>query len=1124
MRIEPKNYALMIGGWKACCDSDVITRYNVGLFVKASGHNPTPGVEQKPEKADYGVHAVEGWQPNYVDFPVKHAHYYMRVHELVAAVRLCWAEGRTVFFHCNKGQVRAPAAVLVFLGAATGKPPIQWLPTIGRGRDIAAFYLQLHYEHETKGNTSWFPRNFDDFILACRVIGSRARLEDFRRLMGQVASVPGTPRTYSDRLRNREETCFAATPIRGDETPDEVVGTYVDAPEVANRPDPAPLILPPSATSLPPRPHSPRTPPVPRATQPLGCQPDAYVTSMAAFEPAVKSPLPGDNTYSVYHFEIAAGNTAAIPAGNYTAILAGWKVGCDADVINEYNVGAIVKASGSNPREWSQKPDRNQYAVNIRTGCQPHILEFPIKHAEFWKGLYELTGVVRNAWELGKTVLFHCNHGQYRAPTALVVFMEIFTGTPKLSWLSTILEQRVVAGFLHETHARNVVQGDMTWSPPIFNDFLLWCRIHYVECSWKYFCKMHHLDVPNTGALDPREEDWERRLLAEAADVSPCAPDIGLVPNARGVDNPSRDPAPELQPPFAQSARSLRRGSISPRRPRRRTPPGTPPWPRRTPPGTPPWPPATPFVPGTPPWPPATGLPMWKDRSPPPSPPPGGSQQPSSRGEAPYYAVTRAGGSGAPAHFGSMDSDVHLPCTVQAGKPMRASTFPGLDTGRGVVNPASPPPLPESIPRPSLTPPGSPRNTAPPCVKANLPTRRENKIYDAPSLLDAGAFDVGGSDGRLPTMMRVLTPVNNLSEQAPSLLDGDRFVVGGDYQRFVPDINLSEQPPSLLDGDRFDVGGYDQRLPTGDPGLTTLEEGLGDAPGEPANRVPPEVAAIRWDENPQIMVHISDGMISDDLRALLRYIHGDVDAGLPTWSYNMRGYHASHCFINAMHEWNFPEGHEDFWQWTQPTKDEWVYKLFCEVVSLTVRQYGTCTPRTHGNRPANNTPLMMLSKGGYPNISDQCVHRMLTHLMTDGIGKPGLVDNRHNNCVMMAAGQGNKVAWDFYHQRAYHLSLYGFDWAHENIDHRNVLGLVKSNPQAVHILASCKDLCRLHYFVDKDPNDNLPCSGQSSANRRQRSQSRSGRQWVGNPPRGGTTTPPTYVPWSSWSYSSSSGQ
>ena len=48
-----------------------------------------------------------------------------------------------------------------------------------------------------------------------------------------------------------------------------------------------------------------------------------------------------------------------------------------------------------------------------------------------------------------------------------------------------------------------------------------------------------------------------------------------------------------------------------------------------------------------------------------------------------------------------------------------------------------------------------------------------------------------------------------------------------------------------------------------------------------------------------------------------------------------------------------------------------------EMANLTVQQYGSCTPRTHAERPANNTPLMIMAKAGFPGVDDATYQQMI---------------------------------------------------------------------------------------------------------------------------------------------------
>ena len=72
MGIAPGSYEVLLSGWRIPTDSEFITDKDVGLVVKCSGFNPTPGASQMPNDAEYGRHQVSQRQPWILNFPIKH--------------------------------------------------------------------------------------------------------------------------------------------------------------------------------------------------------------------------------------------------------------------------------------------------------------------------------------------------------------------------------------------------------------------------------------------------------------------------------------------------------------------------------------------------------------------------------------------------------------------------------------------------------------------------------------------------------------------------------------------------------------------------------------------------------------------------------------------------------------------------------------------------------------------------------------------------------------------------------------------------------------------------------------------------------------------------------------------
>ena len=136
MGIEPGSYKYAVSGWKAPCCKYFVRDHEIGLIVKTSGMIPEPCLRQKPDEQDYAWDEDAECQPVIILFPIKHALYSDGLLDLIGFMRFCWEGDRTVLFHCNNGEARAPVAAAVALGVATGKPAIDWLPYIFARRNI----------------------------------------------------------------------------------------------------------------------------------------------------------------------------------------------------------------------------------------------------------------------------------------------------------------------------------------------------------------------------------------------------------------------------------------------------------------------------------------------------------------------------------------------------------------------------------------------------------------------------------------------------------------------------------------------------------------------------------------------------------------------------------------------------------------------------------------------------------------------------------------------------------------------------------------------------------------------------------------------------------------------------
>ena len=303
LRIGPGEYRCLVGGWQGPCDTPACLRECVGLIVKCSG---CTGERQKPEDHEYALWHDEARDrdlPQIVNFPIMYAGYGKGIPNLCDRIRRAWQNGLAVFFHCDRGEVQAIAAICVFLERATGQHAVGWLATILSLRNIAPMYTEILEQYKSNGAHTWIPRTYRDYVVYCRLYNIVAREEDWHRLTGRPL-MGGTPRARGDRQYRMDEDA-AHTP-RGAATP-----AYTDQGDAAgaswvvnSQRDPAPILRPPAASSrglptqMPPPPQTtpsrifePKTPPT---TPPLhpGYPYDANRAQPPPPPPAVLQPLP----------------------------------------------------------------------------------------------------------------------------------------------------------------------------------------------------------------------------------------------------------------------------------------------------------------------------------------------------------------------------------------------------------------------------------------------------------------------------------------------------------------------------------------------------------------------------------------------------------------------------------------------------------------------------------------------------------------------------------------------------------------------------------------------------------------------------------------------------------------
>ena len=142
---------------------------------------------------------------------------------------------------------------------------------------------------------------------------------------------------------------------------------------------------------------------------------------------------------------------------------------------------------------------------------------FPIKHGNYWKGLAELCGMIRHCSEMGFTVLFHCNQGQVRAPTALALLLGTVCGNHPANWLPTIALKRFIAKFLLRFYHEVRINKNSLWCPPDFDDYILCMRLDNRVASLKDFRSVMHIVTSQPGTprtIATRYEAYEEKHYA----------------------------------------------------------------------------------------------------------------------------------------------------------------------------------------------------------------------------------------------------------------------------------------------------------------------------------------------------------------------------------------------------------------------------------------------------------------------------------------------------------------------------------------------------------------------------------------------------------------------------------
>ena len=185
-------------------------------------------------------------------------------------------------------------------------------------------------------------------------------------------------------------------------------------------------------------------------------------------------------------------NHIGVAAGNYPYMIGGWQVPLDPVAVTDKNIGLVVNCSGMTTLDGvhSQKPDINDYARNMFTGCQPYGSNFPIMHPLYSEWIEGVTRDVVRCWENKQVPIFHCRNGENRAPCGAAVWLEHATGQESIHWLATILEHRDIAEYYRAYFFEHLHNGNFAWIPSAYDAFILLCRLCNFKSEYRLF-KMH---------------------------------------------------------------------------------------------------------------------------------------------------------------------------------------------------------------------------------------------------------------------------------------------------------------------------------------------------------------------------------------------------------------------------------------------------------------------------------------------------------------------------------------------------------------------------------------------------------------------------------------------------------
>ena len=180
---------------------------------------------------------------------------------------------------------------------------------------------------------------------------------------------------------------------------------------------------------------------------------------------------------SVMKVRMNLASPMGIEEGEYELVISGWRFACDDKTIQDYKIMAVVRCSGYNPEVEHQRPMPVEYGRDAG-GCQPILINFPIAHRNHFKGVNQVVRTMREVWENGGRVCFHCNNGEMRSPVAVCVVLKAATGIDGPHWLHQICQIRKVDNLLRRFDTEYFQCNNPNYIPAYYREFVMCFRLH----------------------------------------------------------------------------------------------------------------------------------------------------------------------------------------------------------------------------------------------------------------------------------------------------------------------------------------------------------------------------------------------------------------------------------------------------------------------------------------------------------------------------------------------------------------------------------------------------------------------------------------------------------------------